>query len=217
MPNLHVIDHPLIADKLTWLRATSTGRRAFRALVNQIAGLMVYEATRNLRVGPVSVETPLERMQGQRLVGSPTVVPILRAGLGMVTGVLEMLPTARIGHLGMSRDETTLEPRSYLSTLPDDLNAGPVLLLDPMLATGGSASAAATMLRTHGSEDLRMLCLVAAPEGVQKMLKDHPDVPIYTAGLDSHLDEQGYIRPGLGDAGDRLFGTGAWNDTSESP
>ncbi|MFG0258287.1 MAG: uracil phosphoribosyltransferase [Phycisphaerales bacterium JB043] len=217
LPNLCVIDHPLVRDKVTWMRSTTTGRRAFRALVEQIAGLMVYEATRDLRVESVEVETPLETTLGHRLSGSMTVVPVLRAGLGMVRGVVEMLPSARIGHLGLSRDETTLEPRTYVSTLPDDLGAGPVLLLDPMLATGGSASSAASILRERGAEDLRMLCLVGAPEGVGRMLEDHPDVMIYAAVLDERLDERGYIRPGLGDAGDRLFGTGAWTNTIEIP
>ncbi|MHC4976765.1 MAG: uracil phosphoribosyltransferase [Planctomycetota bacterium] len=217
MPNLHVVNHPLIRDKVTWMRATTTGRRAFRALVEQISGLMVYEATRNLRVGDVEVETPLETTRGYRLEGDITVVPVLRAGLGMVRGVVEMLPSARIGHLGLSRDEKTLQPRTYVSTLPDDLDSGPVLLLDPMLATGGSASAAASILRERGVRDLRMLCLVAAPEGVRRMREDHPDVPIFAAVLDDRLDERGYIRPGLGDAGDRLFGTGAWTNTIEIP
>jgi uracil phosphoribosyltransferase len=214
-PNLFVLDHPLVADKLTSLREHDTGRRAFRALVEQIAGLMVYEATRTLPTRSIRVHTPLEETEGVRLAGSPTVVPVLRAGLGLAAGVLDMLPNARVGHIGVSRDEATLSPVEYLSKLPDDLDAGPVLLLDPMLATGGSASFAARVLREAGAKDLRMICIVAAPEGVRRMLRDHPDMPIYAAGLDRELDSRGFIRPGLGDAGDRLFGTGVRDSTDE--
>jgi len=213
MPNLFVLDHPLVADKLTSLREHDTGRRAFRALVEQIAGLMVYEATRSLPTRAIRVHTPLEEAEGVRLAGLPTVVPVLRAGLGLAAGVLDMLPNARVGHIGVHRDETTLRPVEYLSKLPDDLDAGPVLLLDPMLATGGSASFAAQVLRDAGATDLRMICIVAAPEGVRRMLKDHPTMPIYAAGLDRQLDDRGFIRPGLGDAGDRLFGTGVRDTT----
>ncbi|MFG0273856.1 MAG: uracil phosphoribosyltransferase [Phycisphaerales bacterium] len=214
-PNLFVLDHPLVADKLTSMREHDTGRRAFRALVEQIAGLMVYEATRTLPTRPIRVHTPLEETEGVRLAGSPTVVPVLRAGLGLAAGVLDMLPNARVGHIGVSRDEETLRPIEYLSKLPDDLDAGPVLLLDPMLATGGSASFAARVLREAGAKDLRMLCIVAAPDGVRRMLRDHPEMPIYAASLDRELDGHGFIRPGLGDAGDRLFGTGVRDRTDE--
>lgn len=206
-PNLFVVDHPLINHKMTHLRDREQGRRTFRALATQIAGLMVYEATRTFITEAVEVETPLEAITGARLVGATTVAPVLRAGLGMSEGVLEMLPTARVAHLGMRRDESTLEPEVYLEKIPPDLAAGPVLLLDPMLATGGSAVAAASMLRDAGARDLRMLCLVAVPEGVRAMYERHPDVPVFAAALDRQLDERGFIRPGLGDAGDRLFGT----------
>jgi uracil phosphoribosyltransferase len=216
-PNLHVVDHPLVADKMTYLRDKTTGRRAFRALVEQIAGLMVYEATRTLDTSLAPVETPLETTQGLRLTVVPTVVPILRAGLGMAAGVLDMLPTARVGHIGLARNEETLKPRKYLATLPDGLGSGPVLLLDPMLATGGSAAAATSLLKEHEANDIRLLCLVSAPTGVQRMLDDHPDVPIFTAALDQGLDERGYIRAGRGAAGDRIFGTGAWTDTTPEP
>jgi len=215
-PNLRVLDHPLVADKLTSLREHDTGRRAFRALVEQIAGLMVYEATRSLPARAQRIRTPLEEMEGTRLAGLPTVVPVLRAGLGLAAGVLEMLPDARVGHIGVSRDEETLRPVEYLSKLPTDLDAGPVLLLDPMLATGGSASFAARVLREAGATDLRMICIVAAPEGVRRMGRDHPELTIYTAGLDRGLDERGFIRPGLGDAGDRLFGTGVRDTTDDA-
>ncbi len=206
-PNLIVFDHPLIRHKLTWMRDEATSFRAFRALLEQIAGLMVYEVTRSFETVEVEVRTPMQRMRGWRVETPITVVPVLRAGLGMTGGILELMPEARVGHLGMARDEATLEPRAYLNKLPGDLDAGPVILVDPMLATGGSASAAMGMLREAGASDLRMICLVAAPEGVRRLAKDHPEVTVYTAGLDERLNEQGYILPGLGDAGDRLFGT----------
>ncbi len=202
-----VFDHPLIQHKLSWLRDSSTSHRPFRALLYQLAGLMVYEVTRSLPVKSVDVPTPLEITQAKRLSAKVTVVPILRAGLCMAEGVLEMMPEARVGHLGMARDEKTLQPVVYLRKLPRDLDAGPVILVDPMLATGGSASAAIKLLRDAGAKDLRLICLVAAPEGVARLRSDHPDVTIYTAALDRGLDERGYIRPGLGDAGDRMYGT----------
>jgi uracil phosphoribosyltransferase len=206
-PNLRVVVHPLIAHKMTHLRDRHQGRRTFRALAAQISGLMVYEATRTFPTARVDVETPLEHTVGENLLGVPTIAPILRAGLGMSSGVLEMLPTARVAHIGLERDESTLEPAAYLSKIPPDLSAGPVLMVDPMLATGGSAARAASMLKDAGAVDLRMICLVAVPEGVRKMMAEHPDVPIFAAALDRELDESGFIRPGLGDAGDRLFGT----------
>ena len=205
--NLVVFDHPLIQHKVGWLRDRDTGHRAFRALMAQIAGLMVYEVTRGFPTQDVAVETPLERAICRRITAKITVVPVLRAGLGMTQGVLDVMPEARVGHLGLARDERTLEPKAYLNRLPPDLDAGPVVLVDPMLATGGSASAAIAMLRRAGAADLRMICLVASPEGVARMHADHPDVTVYTAALDDRLDERGFIRPGLGDAGDRLFGT----------
>lgn len=206
-PNLVVFDHPLIQHKLTWLRDKTLSHRPFRALLAQIAGLMVYEVTRSLPVDDVRIETPLESMTGRRLRGTITVVPILRSGLQMAEGILDVMPEARVGHLGLARDEHTLKPVTYLRKLPRDLGAGPVVLVDPMLATGGSASRAISILRESGATDLRMICLVAAPEGVARLLADHPDVRIYAAGLDRELTAQGFITPGLGDAGDRMYGT----------
>lgn len=206
-PNVTVFDHPLIRHKLTHIRDRETGHRAFRALLYQTAGLMVYEVTRTFPTFSVDVETPLERTRGVRIAGRITVVSILRAGLGMAEGVLEMMPEARVGHLGLYRDEKTLQPVAYLTRLPRDLNAGPVLLVDTMLATAGSALAAVTTLKKAGALDLRMMCLIAAPEGIRRLSAAHPDVPIYVAAIDRQLDHRGYILPGLGDAGDRLYGT----------
>lgn len=206
--NIIIFDHPLIQHKLTYLRDRTTSHRPFRALTAQIAGLMVFEATRTLPTRVIDVETPLERTTGRRLAAKVTVVPVLRAGLGMAEGVLEVMPEARVGHLGIYRDERTLEPIAYLQRLPKDLDAGPCLLVDPMLATGGSALAAIRILRDAGVRDLRMLCLVASPEGIARLTGEHPDLTIYTAAIDRCLDPRGYILPGLGDAGDRLYETG---------
>ena len=206
-PNVIIFDHPLIQHKLSYLRDITTSHRPFRALLYQIAGLMVFEATRNLSTRRIEVQTPLERTTGSRLAGKVTVVPILRAGLGMAEGVLEMMPEARVGHLGIYRDESTLEPIAYLKRLPKDLDAGPCLLVDPMLATGGSAVAAIRMLREAGVTDLRMICLVASPEGIRRVSAADPGLTIYAAAIDRGLNELGYILPGLGDAGDRLYGT----------
>lgn len=206
-PNVVIFDHPLIQHKLTYLRDGTTSHRPFRALLYQIAGLMVFEATRNVPTALVEIDTPMERTTGLRLSAKITVVPVLRAGLGMAEGVLEMMPEARVGHLGIYRDEKTLTPQAYLKRLPRDLDAGPVLLVDPMLATAGSALAAIQMLREAGAKDLRFLCLVAAPEGIRRVSREHPDITIYTAAIDRGLNEKGYIMPGLGDAGDRLYGT----------
>lgn len=206
-PNLVLFDHPLIQHKLTLMRDRTIGFMPFRALMRQIAALMVFEVTRTFHAEPIEVETPLETTTGSRINAQITVVPVLRAGLGMADAILEVMPEARVGHLGLARDEQTLKPTAYLSKLPRDLNAGPVILVDPMLATGGSAVAALSMLRDAGADDLRMIALVASPEGVQTLLTHHPEVKIYAAALDRHLDERGYIRPGLGDAGDRLYGT----------
>ncbi|MCA9280852.1 MAG: uracil phosphoribosyltransferase [Phycisphaeraceae bacterium] len=206
-PNLVVFDHPLIQHKLTLMRDKTTGFMAFRSLMRQIAALMVFEVTRTFHAERIQVDTPLEQTTGSRINAQITVVPVLRAGLGMADAILEVMPEARVGHLGLARDEKTLKPISYLSKLPKHLNAGPVILVDPMLATGGSAVAALTMLREAGADDLRMIALVASPEGVTTLGEHHPDVKIYAAALDRGLDERGYIRPGLGDAGDRLYGT----------
>jgi len=207
MPSPVVFDHPLIRHLVTRLRDTATGATEFRRLVRQVATLMTYEVTRTLETHAVRVSTPMEEANGHRLAGMVTVVPVLRAGLGMAEAVIDLLPDARAGHLGMARDETTLEPVTYLERLPKDLGAGPVIVVDPMLATGGSASAAVGVLKRAGATDLRMMCLVAAPEGVERLSRDHPDTRVYAAVLDRQLNEQGFILPGLGDAGDRLFGT----------
>ena len=206
-PNLYVHDHPAVWHKMTRLRDARTDRHAFRSLTRRIAGLMVYEATRELPVDRVEVDTPLETTSGVRLRGTVTVVPVLRAGLGMADGVLDLLPEARVGHIGMARNEETLEPGEYLCKLPKDVGEGPVLMLDPMLATGGSAVAAIAHLKEMGASDIRFMCMVAAPEGVEAMRAAHDEIPIYAAALDRELNEQGFICPGLGDAGDRLYGT----------
>ncbi len=206
-PNLVVFEHPLIQHKLSYIRESTTSYRPFRALLYQIAGLMVFEVTRSFPVSRVEIQTPLTRTEAFRLSGTITVVPVLRSGLAMAEGILEMMPEARVGHLGLVRDERTLQPVTYLKKLPRHLEEGPVVLVDPMLATGGSASSAISMLRDHGARDLRMICLVAAPEGVRRLAADHPDVRIYAAALDQRLNEHGYIVPGLGDAGDRMYGT----------
>jgi len=202
-----VFDHPLIQHKLTQLRGKGLGHRGFRALLAEIAGLMVFEFSRGFPTVAVEVETPMERAAGVRLSGHVTLVPVLRAGLAMTEGILAVMPEARVGHLGLARDEQTLEPVAYLNKLPSDLNAGPVVLVDPMLATGGSAVAAIRMLEKAGAEDLRMICLVAAPEGVARMRRCCPGVRLYAAAVDRQLNERGYILPGLGDAGDRMYGT----------
>ncbi|MGV6815017.1 MAG: uracil phosphoribosyltransferase [Phycisphaerales bacterium] len=208
-PNTGVVifDHPLIAHKLATIRDQATAHRLFRAALAQIAGLMVYEVTRSLPTREVDVQTPVTATRCQVLDGTITIVPVLRAGLGMIDGILEVMPEARVGHLGLARDEQTLEPHAYLNKLPRDMDAGAVILVDPMLATGGSASAALTMLRQAGAKDIRMICLVAAPEGIARLKEDHPEVTIYAAALDDRLNEKGYIVPGLGDAGDRMYGT----------
>ncbi|MBX3367936.1 MAG: uracil phosphoribosyltransferase [Phycisphaeraceae bacterium] len=192
---------------MAYLRDVSTSHRPFRALLYQIAGLMVFEVTRSFPTSVARVQTPLEVIDARRITAKITVVPVLRAGLCMAEGILEMMPEARVGHLGLSRDEETLRPVVYLRKLPHDLNAGPVVLVDPMLATGGSAIQALTILKEAGATDLRMICLVAAPEGVDHLANAHPDVRIYSAALDRQLNERGFILPGLGDAGDRMYGT----------
>jgi uracil phosphoribosyltransferase len=208
MTNVILIDHPVIQTKLTELRDFTTDHRKFRALLDETASLMVYEVTRDWPTTPRPVQTPLERITGSVLARRVTLVPILRAGLGMAEGVLRLLPDARIGHLGVYRDEKTLEPVSYYQKLPSDIASTEVLLIDPMLATGGSASAAASYLKNAGVQSLKFICLVAAPEGIQAFHRLHPEIPIYCAAVDRQLDERGYILPGLGDAGDRIFGTG---------
>ena len=205
--NVHVIDHPLIAQLLTSVRDRHTPPAAFREMVRQIGYMLGYEATRDLQTKTVSVETPLETTEGQTLATPVTIVPILRAGLGMADGVLRLIPQAHMGHLGMFRDEEKLVPVSYYENLPNQATQGPVLLIDPMLATAGSAIFATQRLRELGCKDVRFICLIAAPEGIAKFSEAFPDVPVYTAVIDRQLNDIGYILPGLGDAGDRIFGT----------
>ncbi len=207
-PNLVVLDHPLIQHKLSHLRDVSTPKKRFKELVDEIANLMAFESTRGLAVEEVRVQTPLETTTGRRISGKKlVVVPILRAGLGMVEGILRLIPSARVGHIGLYRDEETLTPVEYYFKIPDHPERRDFILLDPMLATGGSASAAVRYLKDKGAESIRFMCVVAAPEGVSRLLEDHPDVKVFAAALDRELNEDGYIMPGLGDAGDRLFGT----------
>jgi uracil phosphoribosyltransferase len=207
-PTLTVVDHPLVRHKVTLLRDRETPVKTFKELVDEIAMLMAYEATADLAVEPVPVDTPLESTTGWAVAGKKLVlVPILRAGLGMVEGILRLVPSARVGHIGLYRDHDTLEPVDYYFKVPGDAAARDFLLLDPMLATGGSAVAAVSSLKRAGATRVRLLCLVAAPEGVRRLAAVHPDVHVYTAALDRQLNANGYILPGLGDAGDRLFGT----------
>jgi uracil phosphoribosyltransferase len=207
-PSLVVVRHPLVQHKLAILRDRRTPTKIFKELVDEIAMLMAYEATADLALGEVSVETPLERMVGRQVSGKKlTLVPILRAGLGMVEGILRLVPAARVGHIGLYRDHDTLEPVDYYFKVPSDAAERDFFVLDPMLATGGSAASAVTSLKRAGATRIKFLCLVAAPAGVQRLMDAHPDITIYTASLDRELNAQGYILPGLGDAGDRLFGT----------
>jgi len=206
-PNVIVIDHPVVQTKLAELRDYTADHRKFRSLLDEIAMLMTYEVTRDWPTQPKPVQTPLERMTGKVLARQVTLVPILRAGLGMADGVLKLLPDARMGHLGVYRNEGTLEPVSYYQKLPPDIASTEVLLIDPMLATGGSGSAAVSVLKKAGVASMKFVCLVAAPEGIQTLHAQHPEVPIYCAAIDRQLNDRGYILPGLGDAGDRIFGT----------
>jgi uracil phosphoribosyltransferase len=205
--NVILIDHPIVQTKLTELRDYTADHRKFRALLDEIASLMVYEVSRDWPTTTRPVQTPLERTTGRVLARRVTLVPILRAGLGMADGVLRVLPDARMGHLGVYRDEATLQPISYYAKLPPDISATEVLLIDPMIATGGSAVAAVAALKKAGVASMRFICLVAAPEGIQTLHREYPEVPIYCAAIDRELNDKGYILPGLGDAGDRLFGT----------
>lgn len=207
MGNLVLVQHPLIQAKLTKLRDKRTDRLQFRQILEELTALMVYEITRDFPVRPVEVETPFERTQGVELARPVVLVPILRAGIVMLDGVLSLIPSARVGHIGIYRDPVTLKPVQYYVKLPPNLAEALVIVVDPMLATGGSAVHAVQLVKERGAKDIRFLCLVAAPEGVEAMAQAHPDVPVYAAALDRELDDHGYIRPGLGDAGDRLFGT----------
>ncbi|MGI6169176.1 MAG: uracil phosphoribosyltransferase [Christensenellales bacterium] len=208
MGRLIEIDHPLIQHKLSLIRDKNTGPKEFRELVGEISMLMAYEVTRNMALKEVEIETPVGMCKAKVLSGKKIgVVPILRAGLGMVDGILNLIPAARVGHVGMYRDPETLQPVEYYCKLPADVGERDFLILDPMLATGGSASATITLLKRRGARSVKLVCLVAAPYGIDVVRKDHPDVDIYVATVDECLNEHGYIVPGLGDAGDRLFGT----------
>ena len=208
MGKVYIFDHPLIQHKLSLMRDVHTGAKEFRELLEEISMLMVYEVTRDLPTKEVEIETPLCKTQARHLSGKKVgIVPILRAGLGMVDGVAKLIPAARIGHIGLYRDPETLEPVEYYCKLPADSESRELLVLDPKLATGGSASAAITFLKQRNCKHIRLVNLIAAPEGIERVQKDHPDVNIYVAACDEKLNEHGYIVPGLGDAGDRLFGT----------
>jgi uracil phosphoribosyltransferase len=207
LPGLTVIDHPLIRHKMALLRDAKTTSRDFKALVSEIAALMTYEVTRDLPTEPVAVTTPLEATSGEQVTGKIALVPILRAGLGMVDGINQLIPNARVGHIGLYRNHDTLEPVPYYFKVPEPIGEHRLLVLDPMLATGGSAAEAADELKRAGAVEIALLVLVAAPEGVRTFHARHPDIAIYAAALDRELDGNGYILPGLGDAGDRIFGT----------
>lgn len=207
MKNLTIIDHPVIKRDLTILRDRSTSNHLFRTTLRRISAVMAFEVTRDLELKAVSVVTPLEKTRGFDLAEDVVIVPVLRAGLGLVDGFLDLLPEARVGHVGLYRNELTLEPVDYYSKFPRSLNKSLVLLLDPMLATGGSGAAAITFLKRKGAKRIRFVTLLAAPEGVRRVSRAHPDVRIFSTVLDRELNEHGYILPGLGDAGDRIFGT----------
>ena len=204
---LKVLDHPLIKHKLAIMRDKNTTTKDFRQNLDEIAGLMAFEITRDFPIKEVTIETPVSTCVANMLSNDVVLVPILRAGLGMVYGILNLIPTAKVAHVGLYRDEETLEPHEYFAKYPKNLDESVVMIVDPMLATGGSANAAITMVNKQGAKNIRLVCLVGAPEGVQAVEKMHPDVDIYLAALDEKLNEKGYIVPGLGDAGDRIFGT----------
>ncbi|MCC8046236.1 MAG: uracil phosphoribosyltransferase [Clostridiales bacterium] len=208
MQKIMIMDHPVIQHKIGLIRRKETGSRDFRAMIGEIAMYMCYEATRDLKLEEVEIETPVAKTTVMELSGKKlAVVPILRAGLGMVEGMLAMIPAAKVGHIGLYRDPETLKPVEYYCKLPADCDEREVFVVDPMLATGGSAVAAIQMLKDKGCKNIRFMCIIAAPEGIEAMKRNHPDVDMYIGALDSHLNEHGYIVPGLGDAGDRIFGT----------
>ncbi len=208
MGNVHVLEHPLIQHKLTFIRNAETGTKEFRELVDEVSTLMAFEITRKLPVREVNVQTPVREAKSYVLAGKKLgLIPILRAGLGMVDGVLKLIPAAKVGHVGFYRDPETLEPIEYYVKLPSDVHERELIVIDPMLATGGSAAAAIDALKKRGAKNIKLMCLVGAPEGVEKITQEHPDVDIYLAALDEGLNEKSYIVPGMGDAGDRLFGT----------
>lgn len=208
MGEVHVMDHPLIEHKISYIRSKDVGTKEFREVIGEIAQLMCYEATRDLKMKEVEIETPVARTTGRVLDGKKlAIVPILRAGIGMVDGMLSLIPAAKVGHIGLYRDPETLEPVEYYCKLPTDCEERQVFVVDPMLATGGSSVAAVSMLKEKGVKNIRFLCIIAAPEGVERMREEHPDVDLYIGALDERLNDHGYIVPGLGDAGDRIFGT----------
>jgi len=208
MSKVHVFDHPLIQHKLSVLRDKNTSVKEFREIISEISMLMCYEATRDLPVEEIQVETPVDTATCYQIAGKKlAIVPILRAGLGMVDGMVTMMPNVKVGHIGLFRDPETLEPVKYYFKMPQDISERDVIVVDPMLATGGSAVAAVTFLKEAGARHIKLMDIIAAPEGVEAMQKAHPDVDIYVAALDDHLNDHGYIVPGLGDAGDRIFGT----------
>ena len=208
MSKLVVMDHPLIQHKVSLMRCKDTSTKAFRELLDEVSMLMAYEVTRDLPLEDIEVETPICKCTAKEIAGKKlAVVPILRAGLGMVDGVTRLVPSARVGHIGLYRDPNTLEPVEYYCKLPKDIEERDIILVDPMLATGGSAAAAISFLKKRGCKSIKMMNLIAAPEGVNRVMKEHPDVDIFVAAVDEKLNEHGYIVPGLGDAGDRLFGT----------
>ena len=208
MSKVHVFDHPLIQHKLSYIRDARTGTKEFRELVDEVGMLMAYEVTRDLELQDVEIQTPVTKMTAKRLAGKKlAIVPILRAGLGMTDGVLSLVPAARVGHIGLYRDPETLEAVEYFAKMTQDIDERQIIVVDPMLATGASAIEAISSLKKRGAKSIRFMCLIAAPEGVEKMQEAHPDVDIYIAALDEKLNDKAYITPGLGDAGDRLFGT----------
>lgn len=208
MDKVHVLDHPLLQHKLCILRDERTGVKDFREVVSEIATLMCYEATRDLPLEEVEIKTPVATAKFKALSGKKlAIVPVLRAGLGMVDGILTLIPSAKVGHIGLYRDPQTLEPVEYYCKMPNDISERDVIILDPMLATGGSASAAIQFIKNYGVKHIKLMNIIAAPEGIERVHKDHPDVDVYCAAVDEKLNDHGYIVPGLGDAGDRIFGT----------
>ena len=208
MEKVHILDHPLLQHQLSILRDERTGSKEFREVVSEIATLMCYEATRDLPLEEVEIKTPITTAKFKTLAGKKlAIVPVLRAGLGMVDGILELLPAAKVGHIGLYRDPETLEPVEYYCKMPNDIAERDIIILDPMLATGGSASAAIQFIKNYDVKHIKLMNIIAAPEGIERVHKDHPDVEIYVAAVDEKLNEHGYIVPGLGDAGDRIFGT----------